>query len=109
MRSFVRGFFHLKCFQGSSVLWQVSGLHSFLLLLFFFQFLVIYLYLAVLGLSYSTGFLSSCGVRTSHSGGFSCCETWALGPRASVFAAPGLSSCGSQAPEYRLCICGTRT
>ena len=80
---------------------------SFLFIyLFFFQFLVIYLYLAVLGLSYCTGFLSSCGVRASHSGGFSCCETWALGPRASVFAARGLSSCGSQALEHRLSSCG---
>ena len=33
----------------------------------------------------------------------------ALGPRASVIAARGLSSCGSWAPGHRLNCCGTRT
>ena len=103
---FLERLLSLKMFSG--VICVVASVRaSFLFIFIFFQFLVIYLYLAVLSLSNCIGFLSSCGVRTSHSGGFSC-ETRALGPPASVFAAPGLSSCGSQAPEYRLCICGTR-
>ena len=32
------------------------------------------------------GLLSSSGARASHCSGFSCCEAWALGARASVFA-----------------------
>ena len=49
-----------------------------------------------------------CGVRASHCGGFSCCGAWALGARASVVAARGLSSCGSQALERRVSSCGTQ-
>ena len=37
------------------------------------------------------------GVRASHCGGFSCCGARALGARASVVVARGLSSCGSRA------------
>ena len=33
---------------------------------------------------------------------------WSTGSRASVFAACGLSSCGSRAPEHRLCTSGTQ-
>ena len=36
------------------------------------------------------------------------CGAWALGTRASVVVARGLSSCGSQAPERRLSSCGTQ-
>ena len=43
------------------------------------------------------GRLSSCGVRASHCGGFSCCGAWVLSARASAVAARGLSSCGAQA------------
>ena len=50
----------------------------------------------------------SCSVRTSHCGGFSCCRAQALGTWASVVAAHGLRSCGSQALEHRLCSCGSR-
>ena len=49
-----------------------------------------------------------CGVQTSHCGGFSCCRARALGTRASVVAARGLSRCGSQALEHRHSSCGTR-
>ena len=37
-----------------------------------------------------------CGVRASHCGGFSCYRAWALGARASVIVARGLSlmACG---------------
>ena len=37
-----------------------------------------------------------------------CCRAWALGTRASVVVAHGLSSCGSQALERRLSSCGAR-
>ena len=40
-------------------------------------------------------------------GGFCCCGAWALGVRASVVVARGLSSCGSWALELRLSSCGT--
>ena len=43
-----------------------------------------------------------CGAQASHCGGFSCCGAWALGVRASVVAARGLSSFGSRALEPRL-------
>ena len=36
------------------------------------------------------------------------CRAWALGARASVVVAHGLSSCGSWALERRLSSCGTR-
>ena len=48
------------------------------------------------------------GTRASHCGGFSCCGAQALGVRAPVVAAWGLSSCGSRAPEHRLSSCGAR-
>ena len=38
-----------------------------------------------------------CAMRASHCGGFSCCGARALGVRASVVVARGLSSCGAQA------------
>ena len=38
-----------------------------------------------------------CGARASHCGGFSCCGARALGARASVVMARGLSSCGTRA------------
>ena len=47
------------------------------------------------------GPLSSCGMRVSHHGGFSCCGTQALGIQALVVAVWGLSSCGCQALEPR--------
>ena len=47
------------------------------------------------------------GAQASHCGGFSCCGAWALGAQASIVAAHGLSSCGSQALEHRLSSCGT--
>ena len=49
-----------------------------------------------------------CSARASHCGGFSHCGAWALGARASVVVACGLSSCGSQALERRLSSCGAR-
>ena len=49
-----------------------------------------------------------CGVWASHCGGFSCCGAQALGARASVVVAHGLSSCGSRALECRLSSCDTQ-
>ena len=49
-----------------------------------------------------------CGARASHCGAFSCCGAQALGARASVVVACGLSSCGSWALERRLSSCGAR-
>ena len=65
---------------------------------FCFYNLFIYLFLAALGLC--------CGARASHCGGFSCYGAQALGAWASVVAARGLSSCGTQALEHRLSSCG---
>ena len=48
-----------------------------------------------------------CGVQ-AYCGGFSCCRAKALGTRASVVAACGLSSGGSRALEHRLSSCGAR-
>ena len=50
----------------------------------------------------------NCGVWASHCSGFSCCRARAVGVRASVVAARGLSRCGSQALERRLSSCGAR-
>ena len=82
---------------------------------FFFN-INIYLFMAVLGLRCCARAFSSCGEAGAalHCGaraycsGFSCCGTRALGTRASVVAAHGLSSCGSWALERRLSSCGAR-
>ena len=84
----------------------------------FSKTLLIYLFLAVFGLHCCTRAFSSCGewgilfvvvsAQASHCGGFSCWEAWALGTRASVVVAHGLSSCGLRALERRLSSCGTR-
>ena len=47
-----------------------------------------------------------CGAQASCCGGFSCCGARALGVRASVVAACGLSSCSTWALEHRLSSCG---
>ena len=49
-----------------------------------------------------------CSARASHCGGFSCCRARALGTRALVVVARGLSSCGSRALECRLSSCGAQ-
>ena len=49
-----------------------------------------------------------CGARASHCSGFSCSGAWALGTRAPVVVARGLSSCGLRALEHRLSSCGAR-
>ena len=64
--------------------------------------------MATLGLRCCARAFSSCGVWSSHCGGFSCCGARALGARALVVVALRLSSCGSWALERRLSNCGTR-
>ena len=49
-----------------------------------------------------------CSARASHCGGFSSCGAWAVGARASVVVAHGLSSCGARALQRRLSSCGAR-
>ena len=73
---------------------------------FFFFSSFFYLFMAALGLRCFAWAFSSCGAWASHCGGFSCCRAWALGARASVVVARGLSSCGLQALERRLTSCG---
>ena len=83
---------------------------------YFIYFFVINLFLAVLGPRHyaqafpgcgERGLLSSCGPWASHCSGFSPCVAQALGARASVLAAQGLSSCSSRSPEHGLRNCGT--
>ena len=93
---------HLTCTSHSNVFGFLKNI------------LFIYLFLAGLGLCCCTQPFSSCGeqgllccsARASHCSGFSCCRAQALGMRASVVAARGLSSCGSRALERRLSSCG---
>ena len=75
----------------------------------FCSYLFIYLFLAALCLRCCAQALSSCSEQgllfaavawashSSHCGGFSCCTARALGTRASVVVARGLSSCGARA------------
>ena len=86
-------------------------------ILFFNKFIYfIYLFLAALGLVAArrlslvaaSGATLRCGAQASHCGGFSCCGAWTLGAQASVVAARGLSSCGSQVLQRRLSSCGAR-
>ena len=89
----------------------------FFLSFFFLQIYLFYLFIfGCVGSSLLlTGFLQlrrvgatlRCGARASHCGGFSC-GVWALGTRASVAVAHGLSSCGSRALERRLSSWGAR-
>ena len=102
--------YNVPIFLVSNFIFDVA---FFLFLLFYFIYL---LFLAALGLCccmpaflwlQRVGATLHCGSRASHCGGFSCCRVWALGARASVVVACGLSSCGSWALERRLSSCGT--
>ena len=61
-----------------------------------------------LSLVAASGATLPCSARASHCGGFSCCGAQALGARASVVVARGLTSWGSRALERRLSSCGAR-
>ena len=56
----------------------------------------------------AVGATLGCSVQAPHCGGLSRSRARALGTRASVVVARGLSSCGSRAPERRLSRCGAR-
>ena len=100
-------------FQSSFLSFYVWVFFKFYLFILKF----IYLFLAALGLCCCPRALSSCGERGAalrrgawapHCGGLSCRGAQALGKRASVVVARGLSSCGSRAPDRRLSSCGAR-
>ena len=77
--------------------------------IFFFLFLLHWVFIAARGPSLvaAIGATLCCSKRASHCSGFSCCKAQAIGVRASVVVARGLSSCGSRALERRLSSCGT--
>ena len=77
-------------------------------ILFYFYFRLLWVFVAARGLSLAaaSGGYCCCSVRASHCGAFSCCGARALGVRASVVVACGLSSRGSWALECRLSSCG---
>ena len=90
---------------------------NFYFILFYFKFIYfIYLVLAALGLHCCTWASSSCSERGLLFVAVcrllivvaSRCRARAIGARASVVVARGLSSCGSWALERRLSSCGTR-
>ena len=80
-----------------------------------FLFLSFFIFGCVGSFLLRTGFLQlwrvgatlCCGARASHCSDFSCWGARALGARASVVVARGLSSCRSWALENRLSSCGT--
>ena len=84
--------------------------------IYLFVCLFIYLFMAVSGLRCCTWTFSSWGeqglllvaVRGLLIAVASCCGARALGVRASVVVAHGISSCGSRALECRLRNCGAR-
>ena len=71
-------------------------------------FWLCWVFVAVCGLSLvaASGATLCRGTQASYCGGFPCCGAQALGTRASVVVAHGLSSCGSQVLEHRLSSCG---
>ena len=73
--------------------------HFFILFFLFFFFWLRWVFVAARGLQElrRAGATLFCGAWASHCGGFSCCRARALGARASVVVALGLSSCGAQA------------
>ena len=64
---------------------------------FFFIIINLFIFGCVGSSLLCAGATLRCSARASHCSGFSCCRARALGMRASVVAAPGLSSCSLQA------------
>ena len=101
----------MNCVISFSIFWK----NFFFLIYFIYSFLFVFVFGCV-GSLLRVGFLQlrragatlHCGSQTSHRGGFSCCGAQALGARASVVVACGLSSCGSRALEHRVSSCGSR-
>ena len=93
-----------------------SLISCFYKLFLLFCFVFVFIFGCVGSLLLHTGFLQlqqagatlHCGARVSHCRGFSCCGARAVGTRASVVVAHGLSSCGLQALEHRLSSCGAQ-
>ena len=89
--------------------WE-GGRAYYLFVCLFVCLILVYLFLAVLGLHCCTQTFSSCGEQgllfIALCGDFSCCGAQALGVQASVVVAHRLSSCGSWALECRLSSCG---
>ena len=91
-------------------------MYRYSILFFVYKFILFYLFIfgcigsSLLRVSFlqlrRAGATLCCGAWASHCSGFSCCGAWALGARASVVVACGLSSCGSRALEHRLSSCG---
>ena len=89
---------------------QINDLLQYFASAFFFIYNFIYLFLAVLGLSFcmhtfpqlqQAGVTLCCGSRASHCGGFSCCGAWTLGHMGSVVVIPRLQSMGSTVVVHR--------
>ena len=93
--------------QGQVVLIFLFLINLFILFIYFWLHWVFVAACGFLQLR-QVGATLRCSAGASHCGGFSCCRARALGMRASVVVARGLSSCGSQAVERRLSRCGAR-
>ena len=66
--------------------------------LFIYLFIYFWLHWAIVAAQVAvSGGCSSCGAQASHCSGFSCCRAQALGARASVAVAHGLSIFDTQA------------
>ena len=75
---------------------------------FFFWLRWVFVAAHRLSLVVVSGATPRCSARASHCCGLSCCGAWALGAQASVVAALGLSSCGTQALQRAgFSSCGT--
>ena len=82
------------------------------LFLFFYKCIYFWLCLVFVAARGLSLVVASEGYSSLWCAGFSLqwllCGAWALGTQASVVAAHGLSSCGSQALERRLSSCGAQ-
>ena len=85
--------------------------------IFFFNFFFFFFSFGCVGsLLLHAGFLQlqqvgatlRCSAWASHCGGFSCFRARALGTRASLVVARGLSSCGSKSLELKFSSCGAQ-
>ena len=84
-----------------------SAEYAFLNLIFIFGCVGSSLLRVGFSLVAESGATLRCGAQASHCGGFSC-GAWALGTRASVVVAHGLSSCGTRALGHRFSSCGAQ-
>jgi len=95
----------LSSFNSAWLYWVVQKCRSAFFHLFFLIILFTYLFLAVLGLGSCTGFslVAVCGLLIGVASLVTEHGLWGDWP--SVFAARGLSSCGSPSLEHRLSSC----